>query len=214
MRQVLHEMHTPLGGIQGFAEIIQHQLFGSVPNAYRALAGAIAVDTALTLAAFEELERFVKVSRVGLERSENAVNLKSVVEQTLKRLDGVLRPLGANIRLLISGHEFSVGLTEDDAALLVWRMLATVAGALAAGEVIELALSSDGRRVALAAEMPLALALSENPFSEVRPKKESVVSAGMFGPGFTLRLARAEAEAAGGSLVANEDLLMVELPSF
>lgn len=212
MRQALHEMRTPLGGIQGFAEIIQHQMFGPVPNAYRALAGAIAVDTARVLAGFEELERLAKLQREGLEPWAEPISLKSVVERTLKRLEGVLRPLGASIRLLVSGNNFGVGLTEDDAALLVWRVLATVAGALAPGEVIELALRSDGRRVALAAEMPLALALFEDPFAAIHPARQTVVSAGMFGTGFTLRLARAEAEAAGGSLVTDEELLMIELP--
>jgi two-component system OmpR family sensor kinase len=211
LRQALHEMRTPLGGIQGFAEIIQHQMFGPVPNAYRALAGAIAVDTARILAGFEELERLAKIQREGLEVSSEPINLKSVIERTLKRLDGVLRPVGASIRFLVSGDSFDVGLTEDDAALLVWRVLATLAGALAPGEVIELALRSDGRRVALAAEIPLALAQFENLFAAI-PPKQAVVSAGMFGTGFTLRLARAESEAAGGSLVADEELLMIELP--
>jgi two-component system OmpR family sensor kinase len=211
IRQALHEMRTPLGGIQGFAEIIQHQMIGPVPNAYRALAGAIAVDTARILAGFEELERLAKLQREGLEASGEPLSLKSVIKRTLKRLEGVLRPVGASIRLLVSGDDFGVGLTEDDAALLVWRVLATVAGALAPGEVIELALRSDGRRVALAAEMPLALAQFENLFAAI-PPRQALVSAGMFGTGFTLRLARAEAEAAGGSLAADEELLMIELP--
>ena len=37
-------------------------------------------------------------------------------------------------------------------------------------------------------------------------------SAGMFGSGFTFRLARAEAEAAGGALVRHEDCVRLELP--
>jgi two-component system OmpR family sensor kinase len=212
VRQALHEMRTPLGGIQGFAEIIQHQMFGPVPNAYRALAGAIAVDTARVLAGFEELERLAKLQREGLEPPGEPISLKSVVERTLRRLEGVLRPVGANIRLLVSGDNFGVGLTEDDAALLVWRVLAAVAGALAPGEVIELALRSNGRRVALAAELPLALAQFETPFAAMPPARQTIVSAGMFGTGFTLRLARAEAEAAGGSFLADEELLMIELP--
>ncbi len=38
MRQVLHELRTPVNAIQGFAEVIQQQIFGPAPNAYRALA--------------------------------------------------------------------------------------------------------------------------------------------------------------------------------
>ena len=43
MRQLLHELRTPAGAIQGFAELIQQQMFGSAPNEYRALAAAVSV---------------------------------------------------------------------------------------------------------------------------------------------------------------------------
>jgi signal transduction histidine kinase len=46
LRQVLHELRTPVNAIQGFAEIIQQQLFGPTPHEYRALAAAIAADGA------------------------------------------------------------------------------------------------------------------------------------------------------------------------
>jgi two-component system OmpR family sensor kinase len=213
IRQALHEIRTPLGAIQGFAEIIQHQMLGSVPNAYRALAGGIGVDTARVLAGLEEIERLVKLEEGQLEPSGEPVNLKLIVEQTLQRLEGVLRPQSAKMRLLLSGDNFNVGLGEEDAALLVWRVLATLAGALAPGEVIELALRSDGQRIAFGAELPLALTLADNPFAATPPVKEAVVAAGMFGTGFTLRLARAEAEAFGGSLRAEEELLVVDLPA-
>ena len=39
-----------------------------------------------------------------------------------------------------------------------------------------------------------------------------IVSAGTFGSGFTLRLARSEARAAGGMLERVDDALMLELP--
>ena len=212
MRQALHEIRTPLGAIQGFAEIIQHQMFGSVPNGYRALAGAIAVDAARVLAGLEEIDRLVKLEDGQVEPSGEPVSLKLIVEHTLKRLTGVLRPQSAKIRLLVSGDNFTVGLGEEDAALLVWRVLATLASALVPGEVIELALRSDGRRVAFGAELPLALTLTDNPFAASLPAKDAVVFPGMFGTGFTLRLARAEAEAFGGSLRADEELLVVDLP--
>jgi len=57
MRQLLHELRTPVNALQGFAEIIQQQLFGPAPNEYRALAANIAGDAARILAGFDELER-------------------------------------------------------------------------------------------------------------------------------------------------------------
>src|SRR5690606_18127062 len=125
-------------------------------------------------------------------------NLRLAIERTLQRLDGVLRPRSAKIRLLTSGENFAVGMDEDEAALLIWRLLATLGGALTPGEVIEFTLRDEGRRVVLAGELPLSLSAGDDPFAAVAPAQAPLVTAGMFGTGFALRLARAEAEAAGG----------------
>ncbi|MEO1222511.1 MAG: histidine kinase dimerization/phospho-acceptor domain-containing protein, partial [Pseudomonadota bacterium] len=55
IRQLLHELRTPVTAVQGYSEVIQQQLFGSASHEYRALAAAIASDAARILAGFEEL---------------------------------------------------------------------------------------------------------------------------------------------------------------
>src|SRR6185312_15987773 len=157
MRQVLHELRTPVNAIQGFAEIIQQQLFGPAPNAYRALAGAIGVDAARLLAGFDEIDRLARLESGAEEMSADGCNIRLIVEGTLRRLEGVTRPRGAHLRLLTSGEVFAVRLGAADAALLTWRLLASLAGSLAPGEVIELTLRSTGRGTELHAELPLGL---------------------------------------------------------
>ena len=213
MRQVLHELRTPVGAIQGFAEVIQQQVFGPAPNAYRALAAAVGVDAARLLAGFDEIERMAKLESGSLALSEGACNLRLAVEATIQRLEGVLRPRSSKMRLLVSGESFSVGLGEEDAALLAWRLLATLGGALAPGEVIELTLRGEDGRVVLRAELPIGLAAGEDPFAAVAPAQAPVVTAGMFGTGFTLRLARAEARILGGNLSLDEESLVLDLPA-
>ena len=117
------------------------------------------------------------------------------------------------MRLLVSGESFSVGLGDEDAALLAWRLLATLGGALAPGEVIELALRGESGRVVLRAELPIGLAAGDDPFAAVAPAQAPVVTAGMFGTGFTLRLARAEARVLGGNLSLDEETLVLDLPA-
>jgi signal transduction histidine kinase len=212
MRQVLHELRTPVNAIQGFAEIIQQQLFGSAPNAYRALAGAIGVDAARLLAGFDELDRLARLENAALELSNEGCNFRLVVETTLRRLEGVTRPRSAHLRLLTSGELFSVGLGEADGALLAWRLLASLAGALGAGEVVELSLRGDERGIELESELPVSLSGEEDLFAAAARSEAAVITAGMFGTGFTLRLARAEAEAAGGSLVLRGETLVLSLP--
>jgi two-component system OmpR family sensor kinase len=213
MRQVLHELRTPVGAIQGFAEVIQQQVFGPAPNAYRALAAAVGVDAARLLAGFDEIERMARLESGALAVAEGTCNLRLVVEATLQRLDGVLRPRSSKMRLLVSGESFALGVAEEDAALLAWRLLATLGGALAPGEVIELTLRGEGGRVMLGAELPVGLGAGEDPFAAVAPAQAPVVTAGMFGTGFTLRLARAEARALGGNLSADEESLVLDLPA-
>ena len=55
IRQLLHELRTPVNAIQGFAEVIQQQVFGAVPHEYRALAANIAGDAARMLAGLESV---------------------------------------------------------------------------------------------------------------------------------------------------------------
>jgi signal transduction histidine kinase len=212
MRQVLHELRTPVNAIQGFAEIIQQQLFGPAPNTYRALAGAIGVDAARLLAGFDEIDRLARLESAALALSNDGCNFRVVIESTLRRLEGVTRPRSAHLRLLTSGEMFSVGLGQDDGALLAWRLLASLAGSLAAGEVVELALRGDERGIELETELPVALAGEENLFAAGARNEGAAVTAGMFGTGFTLRLARAEAEAAGGSLALRGETLVLSLP--
>ncbi len=212
MRQVLHELRTPVNAIQGFAEIIQQQLFGAAPNSYRALAGAIGVDAARLLAGFDEIDRLARLESASLDLSREGCNFRVVIESALRRLEGVTRPRGAHLRLLTSGERFSIDLGRDDSALLAWRLLASLAGSLAPGEVVELALRGDEHGIELEAELPLAFAGEDDLFTAGARTEVSAVTAGMFGAGFTLRLARAEAEAAGGSLALRGETLVLSLP--
>jgi signal transduction histidine kinase len=209
---MLHELRTPVNAIQGFAEIIQQQLFGPAPNTYRALAGAIGVDAARLLAGFDEIDRLARLESEALVLSAEGCDLRLVVEATLRRLEGVTRPRSAQLRLQTSGERFTVGLGADDAALLAWRLLASLAGSLAAGEVVAIDLRGGDVGVELETELPIALSGEEDLFAASARGDAAALSAGMFGSGFTLRLARAEAEAAGGSLGLRGETLVLSLP--
>ena len=215
MRQVLHELRTPVNAIQGFAEIIQQQLFGPAPHEYRAHAAGISVDAAKLLAAFDEVDRLVKLDTGAMELEEGEADLRVVVADTAQRLQGVLRPRNAGFALRVKGSPFLVGIDRKDAMALCWRILATAAGALGPGEEIALRLSGNEERVRLRLKVPQSL---QN-FGETTGKsgengqRERAVSAGMFGPEFAFKLAQAEAEAAGGALKCKKDRVTLTLPA-
>ena len=212
MRQVLHELRTPVNAIQGFAEIIQQQIFGPAPNAYRALAAAIAVDAAKLLAAFEEVDRLTRLDSRALDLAEGDADMREVVVETVRRLEGVLRPRNAAIDCEVSGSPFTTALAREELLNLTWRVLATLAGALAPGERIAARLVGDGALIWLECQLPASIAASGDPFASTPAERSSVLTAGMFGSGFSLRLARAEAQAAGGAFEIFDENLRLTLP--
>ncbi|MXO72552.1 sensor histidine kinase [Altererythrobacter buctensis] len=212
MRQVLHELRTPVNAIQGFAEIIQQQLFGPAPNEYRAHAAAIAVDAAKLLAGFDEIDRLSKLEAGALELDQGEADLREVVELTVRRMEGVLRSRGAGFAVQGAEERLPTTLDRPELMVLVWRVLASLAGALAPSEVLGAELSIDDSQASLAVDLPGSIARAADPFALPLAEQRPVLSAGMFGPGFTFRLARAEAEAAGGTLAFADDTVTLRLP--
>jgi len=91
-------------------------------------------------------------------------------------------------------------------------MLATLAGSVAAGETIKIDLATEGSQLELAADIPAILRDPVDIFAVEAPSGSGALSAGIFGIGFSLRLARAEARSAGGDLVRHDDCLVLSLP--
>lgn len=213
IRQLLHELRTPVNAIQGFAEVIQQQVLGPAPSEYRALAAAIAMDAARILGGFDELDRMARLETGAMTLDEDGCDLSDQLTQTVHRLDGVLRPRSARIALAGADQPCPVTLGSDDAAQLAWRILGTVAGLLGPGEVTDVFLRrQDGKAMALI-QLPASLGEHDDVFAPAATDSDRrTVSAGMFGPAFTLRLARAEARSVGGNLVRQGEMLILSLP--
>jgi len=212
MRQVLHELRTPVNAIQGFAEIIQQQIFGAVPHEYRAHAATIAGDAAMLLAGFDEVDRLVKLESGAMQLEEGTSDFREALSTTVERLDRVLRARNAGFLLGVSGSPFNVAMDRTEAMTLCWRLLATAAGALGPGEEARLDLSGDGETITLVLDVPESLR-NAAPDTSRDGQRRRAISAGMFGPRFTFRLVEAEARAAGGSLSCENDRVSLHLPA-
>lgn len=214
IRQMLHELRTPVNAIQGFAEVIQQQLFGPTPHEYRALAATIAGDAARMLAAFEELERLAKLDSGALELEPGVTDLVQVVEATVGQLAAHTRQRGSGFGLKVAERPLPVPLAQIEVERIVWRLLATLAGVSGPGEVLRLKMQPRGGMVRLDVALPATLASrSETELFETSAGAvPQVIAAGVFGVGFALRLVAAEAKAAGGQLVHKGDRLRVLLP--
>lgn len=217
MREVLHELRTPANAIQVAAEIIQQQLYGPAPHEYRALAAAIAGDCAHILAGFEELDRLVRLESGALALEEGECDLARVLAQTIVRLHAWTGPRGSGFALAAdpSATTLPVRNARADVERMVWRLFAALAGSTAPGEMLDLRWAVRDGTVQLTVALPSLLAerQGEALFDTVPADRGQSLAAGMFGIGFTLRLAMAEAAATGGSLERVANTLVLCLPA-
>lgn len=214
VRQMLHELRTPVNAIQIGAEIIQQQLYGPSPHEYRALAAAIAGDAAKILAAFEELERLAKLDSGALDLEPGEADLAGVIAATAGQLDAHTKARGSGFDLKVETDETATALAPVELERVVWRVLATLAGTSAPGERLKLRLRSKGDMLRLDLTLPGSLAKLDDKalFGAGPGAVPQVLAAGMFGAGFALRLARAEAQAAKGELRRKGDRLRLSIP--
>lgn len=217
IRQLLHELRTPVTAVQGYAEVIQQQLFGPAPHEYRALAAAIAADAAHILAGFEELDRLARLETGALAITPGEVDLAGLMRRMATQLTAVLATKGASLTLGEDrGESLLAALDEDEAEALLWRLMATLAGNCQPGEHLAIRLipvfDGPAAMAQITCELPARLIAADDLFaSEIRPA-DHTITAGLFGAGFALRLARAEAVRAGGALMPDKDHLIIRLP--
>ncbi len=217
IRQLLHELRTPVTAVQGYAEVIQQQLFGPAPHEYRALAAAIAADAARILAGFEELDRLARLETGAMAIEPGEADLAALVRRTSAQLAAVLDAQDAGLALAFAETStLLIAIDQEDAEALVWRLLASLASACAPGERIAVSLDpligAKGAIGRLVCGLPARLAAEEELFAATIRSSGGAINAGLFGTGFSLRLARAEARAAGGDLKRDGSALILTLP--
>lgn len=218
LRQMLHELRTPINAIQGFAELIQQQLLGPTPHQYRSLAAGIASDAARMLAGFEDVERLALLESAPAQAAgagSGETDLTALLARLIAQLDPLLAPREAVLSHDLPDGPLPVAVPAEELERTLWRLLSLIASAAAPGEHMALSLrvgaGPHGYAVRLVLPLPAPLAAP----AEAAPLlvADSLASpGGMLGSGFGLRLCAAELRAAGGLMVRDGARLDITLP--
>jgi signal transduction histidine kinase len=219
LRQLVHELRTPANAVLGFAELIETQLLGPVPDPYRQRAHVIRVQADGLLAAIDDLDVAARIEGGALDLRPIEVPLGVMVGRAITDLMPVARV--RDVVLTASGD--AVAVVDDRAAeRLVARLLAALVAAAAAGERIDIGIRATGRHVAITGTRPRAIAdMPGEPLFTLDGDADG--SGGMrggagpdgplLGVGFTLRLVRNLAAELGGELTIDRDHLTLLLPA-
>lgn len=219
LRQLVHELRTPTNAIAGFAEMIEQEILGPVPAAYRAHAAAIRAQTGGLLGAIDDIDMAARIETRALDLRPGDV----AVAPLLARIAGDLAPLAAMRGATLDQHveDTALAILGDDRAVerLVARIMATLVASAAAGEGIGVSATSENAVVAIVFDRPRALADYDTEALltidvEAEADRADINGGGpLLGTGFALRLARNLAAELRGSLVIDAKCLTLRLPA-
>ncbi|MES2303327.1 MAG: histidine kinase dimerization/phospho-acceptor domain-containing protein [Pseudomonadota bacterium] len=215
LRQLLHELRTPINAIQGFAEVIQQQVFGATPHQYRAMAASIASDAAQMLAGFEEVERLVKLESQTLDIERGEADAAEIIARLVEQISPVLGARNVRLTVAMPPQPVPVAFAADEIERSVWRILTVIAASVAPGERLSITLEIQGAAAILALTLPASLQRLDDAAlfaPDAGGSGGPFAASAMLGNGFALRLARAEFQAGNGSLLREGDRIMASLP--
>lgn len=217
LRQMLHELRTPINAIQGFAELIQQQMLGPTPHQYRSLSAGIASDAARMLAGFEDVERLALLETAPAPAGgpvQGETDITALLSRLIAQLDPLLAPREATLSHDLPDGPLPVAMPGEELERTLWRLLSLTASSASPGErmVLSLRVGAGPQGYAVRLTLPLPAALAGQ--GETAPLvADSLASpGGMLGSSFALRLCAAELRAAGGYMTREEARVDVTLP--
>ena len=203
LRELVHEIKTPLNAIIGFAEIIEGQYLGPADRGYRARASEIVSHARVLLTAIDDLDFAARVHSEGGSRER--VDLAALVARKAPDLQEIGRKREVHLEIRPARFGVPARVHPDLADRLLLRLAAALVDLAEAGEGLKAEAGFAGDRARISVGRPAAL--------------RSIGDAELFeGSGngrhgaFSLRLVRGLARIAGGDLVGSPDSFSLVFP--
>jgi hypothetical protein len=196
LRELVHEIKTPLNAIIGFAEIIDSQLLGPADRHYRTRAAEIVGQARLLLSAIDDLDFAAKLQS-DRNRPGSGTDLAILLEQIAAGMRQGAPASAPQIELAIDTRKRRCALEPALAERLVTRFCNALLGAAADRETLVAHLDNYNGRCVLWVRPPKGL----------DPTDADPASGG-----FGLRLVRGLARIAGGDLTVAATRISLALP--
>ena len=201
LRELAHEIKTPLNAIIGFAEIITGEYLGPAETRYRDRARDIVGQARLLLGAVEDIDLAARL-RAGADPSSS--DLADCIARSWDEISSRARRRGVALDLTGSDGTVHCALNQKLAQRLVTRLFSAVTDCAADGEKLTVRVGSEDGYCVLSVNRPASLV-----GADLRPQRNRRASDSGTLP---LRLAIGLARTAGGEIDTSGDQLVLRLP--
>lgn len=200
VRELVHEIKTPLNAIMGFAEIIERQYLGPADHRYRTQASAIIGQARILLEAIDDLDFAAKLQTPGAEPSVTT-DIASVINGLSAEIEEIAGVKGVDVRFdLADGAGCAVN--HELGRRLLRRFCLALIDAAGPRESFTVALSSDDHGCSAYSDLP----------GQLRDMDPAAIFAEASGAAVWFRLLRGLARIAGGDVLADSGRVMLTLP--
>ena len=201
LRELAHEIKTPLNAIIGFAEIISGEHLGPAEGRYRDRAAEIVAQAQLLLAAVEDIDF---AARLASDNGGTVSELSDALAVSWEQVERLAQEREVVLAIEGADEPARCALSPQLAQRLVERFCLASVGAAGQNETLTFTLGSDDRCCAIGVNRPASLATAD-----LRPDRNRRASDVATLP---LRLVMGLARTAGGELEATGDRLTLRLP--
>src|SRR5438270_5552183 len=200
LRELVHEIKTPLTAIIGFAEIIEGQYLGPADHRYRLRAGEIVAQARLLLRGIDDLDFAAKIHS-SAEAADRRADLAPLLDQAATSLRERASEKDVQIEVAgLPGNKIAAIEPEVAERLLV-RLVGAVVEGSERGERLHLAVEPTVTHWRVSITRPAGLRnISEAELLETETTFSDERAAQALSIGFALRLVRGLARIAGADL--------------
>lgn len=219
IRQLIHELRSPLNAISGFSQIISGQMFGPVSGAYRAMAEAIVADAASVQAIIDDLETAARAQdAVPATPPAEVADIAAIMSHVETDLAALLSEHRVDLSVSRVGGPFLARANDASSRRMVGRLLTALIdisepGAILVGQLVTEPAQDDMLQLRIVRPLSIRFTTAADLLDPGFSPEGEAPGAAILSLGFSLRLVDSLARAAGGRLEIGHNALTLHLPS-